>query len=233
MTDLGFGLADRRSVMIILFTFVSVSILFGNSIPIDASSATTAFFGLAILTGFFYLTRTVFRIFAAVAFTFLLLPLYLHRFNSDWYGDLQGLQRSLKVVLRALSETVRLGLVYPLFRFQEWGTDNSDRFNLYYDTILPGLGIKLLGVLDRLFLVAIAYASTLPSLPIGRERLGLVGIGLMIVVYIITGRFTLTLKDAFHKAEEQHDELVGASRNPNVSFPSSIYTEPKPRDYGG
>jgi hypothetical protein len=57
--------------------------------------------------------------------------------------------------------------------------------------------------------------------------MGLVGTGLLIVVYILSGKFTFVLKDAFHKAEEDHDRLVTAARNPNVSFPDSIRVKPE------
>jgi hypothetical protein len=52
MTDLGFGLADRRSVFAVLFTLAAASLAFGNPLPVDGSGAAAFFVSALSLVGF-------------------------------------------------------------------------------------------------------------------------------------------------------------------------------------
>lgn len=62
MSDIGFGLIDRRTVITVLFTIVLANLLFGMEIPIDTATVGSLFIGLVILTGYLYLVRSAFRL---------------------------------------------------------------------------------------------------------------------------------------------------------------------------
>ena len=62
MTDIGFGLIDRRTVIVVLFTMVLANAMFGQQLPIDTSTVGSLFLGIVILTGYTYLARSIFRL---------------------------------------------------------------------------------------------------------------------------------------------------------------------------
>jgi hypothetical protein len=82
-------------------------------------------------------------------------------------------------------------------------------------------------------LVGLSLTATLPSIENYVKIIGFVGVAILLVVYILTGTFTFVLDDAVQKAdiliEKQHQEMVQAARNPNISFPRTITTRPETR----
>jgi hypothetical protein len=84
----------------------------------------------------------------------------------------------------------------PLFIEQEW--------EWRYGGYLFALGV--LGVCDRLALIAISFAATVPALAALRGPITLAGLAVLLVAYVVTGRFTVFLKDAAHKEEVEHAE---------------------------
>lgn len=245
MTDLGFGLADRRSILVVLFVFIISSLVFGNPFPVDSSSATSLFIGLIILTGFIYISRTVFRIFITTVYGLVFIPHEIFiaykskatfdindppsNSNSDYlknkHKSFIGYFNKLKIwkkisiitaiILEGLRESFHNRLFLPLLIERDWNW-NPYRYDLIF-----------LGVLDRVFLIAISYIATLPAIIPERQKIGLFGIGFLLLIYIVGGSFTLILVDGFRKAEEDHQELVRASANPN--FPTTITTRSEDR----
>jgi hypothetical protein len=61
MTDIGFGLIDRRTVILVLITMVLMHLLPGFQIPVDTQNAENLFIGLVLLTGYLYFARTIYR----------------------------------------------------------------------------------------------------------------------------------------------------------------------------
>lgn len=61
MTDIGFGMVDKRSVAAILFALVLASVL-GLKIPVDTTSVRGLFADIVLLTGALYLGRSVLRL---------------------------------------------------------------------------------------------------------------------------------------------------------------------------
>lgn len=69
MTDVGFGLIDRRTVIAILFSMALSTALFNNlQLPIDTTNASSLFADLVILTGYLYAARSLYRLPAALVF---------------------------------------------------------------------------------------------------------------------------------------------------------------------
>jgi hypothetical protein len=62
MTDIGFGLIDRRTVIVVLFVMVLANALFGLQLPIDTSTVGSLFIGLVLLTGYTYFARSIYRL---------------------------------------------------------------------------------------------------------------------------------------------------------------------------
>jgi hypothetical protein len=52
MTDIGFGLIDRRTVLVVLISWVLAQVLFGLQLPVNTSSISGLFIDLVLLTGY-------------------------------------------------------------------------------------------------------------------------------------------------------------------------------------
>ncbi len=206
MTDLGFGLADKRSVLAVLFTAVFSLVVFRNPIPIDSSNALTLLFGLTILTGFIYFARSLIRLVIALilGFVFFLLSFYSILIKgSD--SDKEWLRNTPNIFRSAVSDFL-YGVLSPLFLQRDWDLRTSVRIGARH--------LVVIGIIDRISLITIVYLATLPASAPYRDPLGLVGVAVLIIIYALTGRFTFILQDAFHKAEDQHDALVEAAGRP-------------------
>ena len=231
MGDLGFGIVDRRSVLVVLFILGLSKLLLGYEIPIDTSNFLTAFIGLLVLTGFIYATRSIMRLALTLCVFIIRIPydFVVDFINRD--NKMRGLRGLIIIFFKALKDSFLLGFYYPSFWLKEW------KFGYYYyDRRYHGLNIQLgvLGAIDRIFLIGIAFSTTVPSLANELRIVGFWGILAMLFVYVITGTFSFILDDAILKGELQQKEAIEAARNPNINFPSTITTRPEIRDtYGG
>jgi hypothetical protein len=219
MTDLGFGLADRRSVIVILFTLLLSSIVFGYPFPVDTSSIVHLFIGLSLLTGFIYLARSLSR--------FLLLTSYfIIRFAFALVSS--------KNLRHAFLSSYGNAFVKPLLtKDWNWKAVTSKTWNEYryrHDVSYHEweYDLRTLGILDRLCLITIGVIACIPSFNQIRDIVGYLGMGVLILIYVITGHFSLVVKDALKNSEEAHDELVEAAR----SYPDVVYTKEARNDYG-
>ena len=212
MTDLGFGLADRRSVFAVLFTLTAASLAFGNPLPVDGSGAAAFFVSVLSLVGFLIGARMLSRLALTAVYFLLRLPFDLA--SADHLPDPSAEEdrRTATVAPRRQARRVELNLgrrlvvgfthalrwsmFVPLLIEQDW--------EWRYGGYLLALGV--LGVCDRVALIAIAFAATVPALAAVRGPIALAGIAVLLVAYIVTGRFTVFLKDAVHKEEADHPE---------------------------
>ena len=233
MNDLGFGIVDRRSVLVVLFTLGVSKILFGYDLPIDTSNLISAFIGLLVLTGFIYAIRSILRLGLAM-FTFLIrLPCELIVNLLKRKQTLRGLRGLLIVSFTSLRNSFLFGFFFPSFIIRDW------KYKIYYveedySVASKPFAIQLgaLGILDRILLVGIALSATIPSLAGEIKIVGLLGISIMLLVYTVTGSFSFILDDAILRGEIKQQEAIDAARNPNINFPTSITAYPPSRDYG-
>jgi hypothetical protein len=207
MTDLGFGLADRRSVFAVVFALAAACLATGNPLPVDGSSAAAFLLSVLSLLGFLIGARMLSRLVLVVVYFVLRLPFDLASAGRlpdqlPWEDlsagpaapDRASAGSSLPLgrrFSRGVSHALRWGVLVPLLIEQDW--------EWRYGGYLLALGV--LGVCDRLALVAIAFIATLPSLAAVRGPVALAGIIILLAAYVVTGRFTVFLKDAVHKSE--------------------------------
>jgi hypothetical protein len=244
MTDLGFGLADRRTVMAILFVLLLSTYLLGNPIPVDSSGVVPLLSSLLFLTAYLFALRTIARLGIALCYALLRIPLAVTAaVRAKWpdkgepmlhpddtpgshprpLASLLGpVERLIRSAFKLLGETFHDGVYLPLVATRDW-TWKEHRYFRH---------LPFLGIFDRLVLLGIAYSATLPSLESVRYPIALSGVAGLPVVFVITGRYSLFVKDAFQKTEEDHAELVVAATNPNISFPRVIATRPDTSGFG-
>lgn len=230
MTDLGFGLVDRRSIIAVLLTLGLSDLILGYALPVDSSNAVTAFLGLLLLTGFIYGIRSIFRLGLLLGFSVLRMPYDLKR-NRRSDKQIFGLRGWILFFAGVISDTFRYSFVYPAFRVRDWQPQSRDLDRHGFSINASARKYGLLGGIDRIGLIGISVAATIPSLSEMVQLWGAIGIGILIMAYVITGNFTFVLEDAMRKAElerqRQHEELRDAASNPNISFPSVITTKPE------
>jgi hypothetical protein len=70
MKDLGFGLVDQRTVIVVLMTALVSHLLLGFAFPIETQSLLSLFIDLFLLTGYLYLVRTFIRLPFAIGIGF-------------------------------------------------------------------------------------------------------------------------------------------------------------------
>jgi hypothetical protein len=229
MTDLGFGIADRRSVLAVLFTLLLSQVIFGNPIPIDTTSVFGLFASLVTMTGFIYISRVLCRTVMAVTYALFRFPFDISATVKEapfrWDSEQpEGVKRLFAILKGAISASILRGIIYPLIYETSWRW----YYSRYRGLHLSKLDLGILGVVDRLVLIGIAFASTMPQLSTWRVPVGVVGVLSLLVIYVATGRFTFVLMDALHKTEEDQERLIRAAAT-QPTFPSVIRTKP---DYG-
>lgn len=243
MTDLGFGLADKRSVITVLFVFVLSNMLFKHPFPVDLSNAQNLFLTLIYLTAFLFFARTITRIIIILLFAIARYPLDIQyaithikhenfdhrkdRWSSDqsWEKEKLIFKKDFMPVMRySLSNFFKGGIFGPIneknWKLEYLGMAKSypGRVMSEYELLYFQLGI--MGIVDRICLIGIAFLATIPNLVNIRNIVSVSGLILMLITYLVTGRFTLLLLDAVHKSEIDYDELKSAAHYPNINFPS-------------
>jgi hypothetical protein len=116
---------------------------------------------------------------------------------------------------------------------KEW---KFDKYFNNYNNRFTNVQLGVLGALDRIFLIGIAFSSTVPSLANYLRIIGFWGVFIMLFVYVVTGTFSFILDDAILRGELQQEELLSATRSashPYINFPSTITTRPESPDYSG
>lgn len=226
MTDLGFGLVDRRSVLVVLFVLGVSHLFLGNPIPIDTTDAVSAFLSLIVLTGFIYASRSLLRIGVTAGYTALRLPFDAYRGFKERDSEKRGLRGFIIIVVSSIKNSILLGFIYPSFIRRDWKFQYKIR-----DYSVTSFKYGFLGIIDRTLLIGVAYAATDSRFAGQFQIFGLLGVALMIGIYVISGSFSLIIDDAMRQSEvereKQHAEMIAAASNPNISFPRTITTRPE------
>lgn len=220
MTDIGFGLIDRRTVIVVLFSMVLSQVLWNNQFPIDTTSVSSIFLGLVFLTGYLYLARSIYRLPVALVLSIIFMPSFSKDTIAPWPQErLRKLKEdagqirfkrfkefALRVILYVGVPLVTL-LGIPLFVFyfgkavdqasKEWGNR---------DSIREAVIATVFGALDRIGLVAISALATVASFRPVVIELGIIGLILMLAIFVFRGDFSGLIRDILEKQESDAKE---------------------------
>ena len=205
MKDLGFGLVEQRTVIVVLMT-ATLCRLFGLDFPLHTDNILLAFVDLVFLTGYIYIGRSIVRfpfaffigIRKAVKWDYGGLRLY-EKYQYNFCPTIRGKDRDFRRVLIFLATLVD-------------------------QNIWKGF----LGFIDRISLIVI---TVLVTLPISGQTLmitvGSIGIASMLLIYLTSGTFSFIVEDALKRSADQHAEeheaqVRAASTHPE--FPRAIET---------
>jgi hypothetical protein len=115
MTDIGFGMMDKRSVAAILFALALAGII-GLKIPIDTSSFGALFVDIVLLTGALYAARSMLRLPVIVAvatkkrYSRNVLDASEYAYDYEFYSDYR--EKKILRIARIFDRFALVGLVF-------------------------------------------------------------------------------------------------------------------------
>lgn len=208
MKDLGFGLVDQRTVVVVLVTALVSHLLLGFPFPIDTQSVLSLFIDLFLLTGYLYIVRTLIRLPFAVGIGF------KGALLKDRY-DFLSYKEHLSESIEKIERTIGWKLYEQTSRLWHFSIAFSDQNNWK----------GILGFIDRIGLILTTLLITYP--PNGTlimRSIGLIGLLAMLLIYVIGGSFSLLVEDAIKQAADihtrEHLESIEAARHPDIKIPA-------------
>lgn len=225
MKDIGFGLIDRRTVIIVLFTLVLANVIFGYQIPVDIQNVGNLFIGLIVLTGYIYLARTIYRLPVALVFAILVIvkdtKSYQKRKNDGNKSQTLENKRSsflrkfVVVVAKSIIWVIRfVFVILPLYVFFTlsiiftFEDTKEHEFISYMPAKInysSAITIqKVFRILDRIGIVCIAALATIPYFSNLVKIIGVGGLLAMVVIFTFRGDFTALIKDALEVKEDDN-----------------------------
>lgn len=203
MKDIGLGILDPYTVIIVFVVLVLAQVLFGHPIPFDLSNASQLFAGLVLFTGYLYAAQSLVRLpIATIAYRIWIRKTWklAEEFETD--------QRGLKRIKRNLQTSGKLLKQSPLFMgyWFLFVTNFTGEFNEHRKEI--GIFASLvIAILDRLFLVLIVFLTVLPQFKAYFQLLAIAGLFLMIVVFVFKGSFVALVNDEIRREEEKEPKF--------------------------
>ena len=208
MKDIGLGILDPYTVVIVLVTLVLANVLFGYQIPIDTTTAPQLFISLVVFTGYIYLARSVVRLPIAAI--------------KSWIITKDRLQKTLLEVRKYYrNDSWLLRFFIPVFAiivaapiaFLMYLTSFAEKD---FDEKFPSKKIKsisengwiqyALGFLDRISVVLITLGAVIPAFQVSARNIGVLGIVFMVGVFFIKGSFVALIEDGLVKIVQKVDE---------------------------
>jgi len=231
MSDLDLGIIDRRTVIVAIIIFVLAGLLVQYQIPVNTGDFIQLFIDIALLVGYVYLARSVFRLplylvlalpsaisFGRIVSDGLLAPHIAPDSSTSQPQPTKPSTSKVRAPVRILTwfltgVVALVVLPFLLVSFKEFRLSNI--------RVSFGKGKYLwvtlvLGIIDRLALVAIIFLAAHPVYRTQAQWLGVCGLILMLVVYVIGGSFTYIVRDEL-------DPKKNDTESKEVSVSSSIY----------
>lgn len=209
MKDMGLGVLDPHTVVIVLITLVLAQVLFGYPIPVDGSSALQLFISLVLLTGYLYAARSLFRLpLAAIQAAMLVHQMWSLR--GDFKSGASGVRRVWRLLVSTFGLIRRLPLVLGY-----WLLSILDFSGQQANLVTSSLVLRyVLVALDRLGLVLITALVVLPAFQPYFQPVAVAGLGVMLFLFILKGNFSALLVDGLAKLPAAKPEGESGVSNP-------------------
>lgn len=208
MKDIGLGILDAYTVIIVLITLVLSQVLFGYQIPLDTTNTVQLFISVVMFTGYIYAMRSLLRLPVAMIrailsngnindFIKVLNPFNIKSLHSILYWLLFWLEAIL---------FFPIFVIWLLFLISDFAEDKyfnvgqSIKVRTLTDT--PWIRI-LLDLLDRLGVILATCIAVLPQFQEIVIKVGIFGIIFMVLVYIFKGNFSALITDELVKRKQQ------------------------------
>jgi hypothetical protein len=213
MTDIGLGLIDRRTVIVVIFSMVLAQTLWGAVIPVDVSDVSALFFGIIILTGYIYLGRSIYRLPVAI-YLGVQSTIYRQDEFTQWHKDkLSNLNSGSSFILfrwlqkAAITFYMYLSIVFVWTLLLPMSTLDFQRNAWVWRVVRlqrndsSSFVLELLRILDRIGLIVISVLATMPWFERTYMKIGIGGIVFMLILFVFSGAFTAIVEDMLSKQE--------------------------------
>ena len=203
MKDIGLGVLDPYTVVIVLITLVLAQVLFGYPIPLDTTNATSLFISLVIFTGYIYAARSLVRLpvlgtKAALYIEDQFQLLEALKPFGRWFQYLRSLFKNIFGFLGSMW----LLPVYWLMLVMDFSGNSYKSLRSYgkLKPLLENARLRLvLNLLDRLSVILIAILAVLPGFRGYLNWIGIAGIIFMLLIFVLKGNFTALISDELEK----------------------------------
>lgn len=198
MKDIGLGILDPYTVVIVFVTLALSQVFFGYQIPLDTTNAIQTFISLVLFTGYLYFARSLLRFPIAAVMAARLTNKDLS-ITDDFKSREKGVKR-LKPIFRSFLDVLRhiyivLGFWSLItFNFSNEAKRSPEVFNLLFRYVVA--------IIDRLGLIAITFLATLPQFKVYFQNISIVGLVVMAILYVFKGNFSAFLSDSLKKEPE-------------------------------
>ncbi len=225
MKDLGLGLLDRRTVIVSLFTIVIINTVFQYNLPIRTSNAGELFLDLVLFTGYIYLARSLFRLPFAILLMFIggVLGVYWSFQNFQWTESINKMTekettskikiisaKTAHIFAHTIKEFFYTSTFTPTFinRFLNIDGELGKLELLSYDTTTFKKFLGLVRLIDRGGFIALVAFATLPQYMEITKSLGVIGLVILVLIYLVKGNFTFLIKDKITEEQKEQSDTA-------------------------
>jgi hypothetical protein len=221
--DIGLGILDPYTVLIVLVTLALAQVLFGYEIPLDTTNASQLFVSLVMFTGYIYAVKSILRLPVATARAFsanedihegirrITLMQMSSRKGHDF--NFRGFFQRIKELLWAtgwLLLQIPFFVIWLFLLIVDFSEDKLFNFNQSPRVRALSENILLqasLNFLDRASIIALTFLAVLPQFQGVITKIGVIGVVFMALVYLVKGNFSALIADwLFHPKEAKKPE---------------------------
>lgn len=229
MKDIGLGILDPYTVVIVLITLVLSQVLFGYQIPLDTSNATQLFVSLVVFTGYVYAARSLLRLPVAMIQSWMLIS---EKYPLPRYLKWQSLKKQPSLLMWFELLWVSIGIYWAYFVY--WltqafnftdGTIESPKQHGKLESLQNNAKIvTTLGVLDRVCVILISIFASIQGTSVYVQFMGVSGIFLMALIFLFKGNFSALIKDELIKSIQKKDDTNKLREQPSEQKASTSTT---------
>lgn len=195
MKDIGLGILDRYTVVIVIIVLALSNLVFGLTVPFDTSNATQLIFSLVIFTGYFYLARSIVRLPVAIVTAILVFDELMGNVGPSYRG-FSGLWNRIVGFFASIWSTPVWIFLTALLTLDF----SNPQFDLNYPSkriakIKKSWFAEFLLIIDRLSVVLIAFIVMLKDAQPFVQILGIIGASVLLVFFLFRGHFSALLPD--------------------------------------
>lgn len=237
MKDIGLGILDPYTVIIVLVTLVLAQVVFGYDIPLDTTNASQLFVSLVVFTGYIYAVKSILRMPVAIARAFsandninqFFRRITLMRLSSRRKSNVnfRDFFQRVKEVFWAASWLLLQIPFLPLWLFLLITDFSEDKFfNFNQSPRVRALNDNIflrasLNFLDRASVIALTFLAVLPQYQGVTTKIGIVGVVFMALVYLVKGNFSALIADwLLHQKEVKKLEETPQTKDDSESHES-------------
>jgi len=211
MKDLGFGILDRRTIIVTLILIAIANAFFQFDLPVRIDNTGNFFTDLVVMTGYLYLARSLVRVLIVTIYFLISEPFRsAYEFKQSQKNNeavKNNTDSRLKAIIYKIVGMLKYSiksayftiLIIPFFIF---GSSDFEARLIEFENAKNAIIVRyatFFRFIERVSLIAIVAFATMPNYKLVAYRAGVIGLLLMMIIYIFKGDFTFIIKDKIEK----------------------------------